>query len=93
MKIFFTFFFLIFSFEIFAEIKDKEMLSAYHEGCLEPDPDPITAGEQFLACGCITNEVSKVYTVEEIMDDEDFTENQKFNKIIDFCISLVLDSR
>ena len=62
-----------------------------NEGCLNEDPGPITVGEQFLACGCLTSEVSKQYTVDELMEDDDYVEKEKFNKIMDFCISLILD--
>ena len=91
MKIFLTLFVLFFSSITFAEIKDKELLNAYNEGCLMEDPGPITVGEQFLVCGCLTSEVSKQYTVDEIMEDDDYVEKEKFNKIMDFCISLILD--
>ncbi len=93
MKILLIFFSLFFSFKTFAEIKDKEMLNAYNEGCLEEDPGPVTVGEQFLVCGCLTNEVSKVYTLEEILNDENWTEKQKFSKIVEYCITIFYDSR
>jgi hypothetical protein len=91
MRILLMLFVLFFSFKTFAEIKDKELLNAYNEGCLSEDPGPITVGEQFLVCGCLTSEVSKQYTVDEIMEDDDYVEKEKFNKIMDFCISLILD--
>ena len=93
MRILLTLFVLFFSFKTFAEIKDKELLNAYNEGCLGEDPSPMTVGEQFLACGCLTSEVSKQYTVDELMEDDDYVEKEKFNKIMDSCISLILDIR
>jgi len=93
MKILLTLFFLFFSSTTFAEINRKEFLNAYNEGCLNEDPYPLTAGEQFFACGCLTNEVSKQYTLDELMDDDDYTEKEKFMKITDYCVSVILESR
>ena len=93
MKYLITLLVLFFSSMSFAEIKDKDLLNSYNEGCLSSDPGPVTAGEQFLACGCLTSEVSKQYTVDELIEDRDYVEKEKFIKIADFCISLVLDNR
>ena len=93
MKIPLAFFVLFFSSITFAEIKDKELLNQYNEGCLSEEPGEVTVGEQFLACGCLTSEVSKQYTVNELMEDDDYVEKEKFIRIANYCISLILDSR
>ena len=92
MKIPLAFFVLFFSSITFAEIKNKELLNQYNKGCLSEDPGEVTVGEQFLACGCLTSEVSKQYTLNELIED-DYNEKEKFIKIANYCISLILDSR
>ena len=93
MKILLTLFVLLFSSSVFAEINNKEFLNAYNKGCLGEDPDLVTKGEQFLICGCLTNEISKQYNLNELMDDDNYTEREKFSKITEYCISVLLDSR
>ena len=93
MKTLLTLFVLLFSSSVIAEINDKEFLSAYNKGCLKEDSDPLTNGEQFLACGCLTNEISKQYSINELRNDDNYVEREKFNKIAEYCISVILDYR
>ncbi len=94
MKLFFMIFIFFFPSSTFAEIKDKELLNSYNEGCLGEDVgSSMTVGEQFLVCGCLTSEISKEYTIDELLDDEDYVETEKFNNITNYCISVILDRR
>ncbi len=94
MKFIISFYVLFFSFSVIAEIKDKELLNSYNDGCLgESVGLSMTIGEQFLVCGCLTSEISKEYTINEFLEDEDYVETEKFNKISNYCISIILDRR
>jgi len=94
MNLFVIIFTLLFSSATLAEINDKELLNSYNEGCLGEDVgSSMTVGEQFLVCGCLTSEISKEYTIEELLEDEDYVEKEKFNNITNYCISIILDRR
>ncbi len=94
MKFSFTIFILFFSSATFAEIKDKELLNSYNEGCLGENVGlSMSVGEQFFICGCLTSEISKKYSIEELLDDEDYVETEKFNDITNYCVSIILDRR
>ena len=66
-KIAFIIFTLLISFNTNAEIESIELLDEIFYGCASDDEDWLTTGELYEYCGCTTNVISKVLSIEDIL--------------------------
>ena len=66
-KIAFIIFTLLISFNAKAEIESRELLDEIFYGCASDDEDWLTTGELYEYCGCTTNVISKVLSIEDIL--------------------------
>ena len=68
MKFFSLIFLTIFiTFNAKAEIQSRELLDEIFYGCASDDEDWLTTGELYEYCGCTTNVISKVLSIEDIL--------------------------
>ena len=87
----------LFSSSVFAEWNSKN-LKEVHDGCTSTDEsDYDTFGGKnklILYCDCSTYNLSQDFTVSEVerlIYSGEMESNEKFNKIVEYCIRLVLD--
>mgnify|MGYP005707726539 CR=1 FL=1 len=66
-KIALIIFTLLISFNTNAEIESRELLDEIFYGCASDDEDWLTTGELYEYCGCTTNVISKVLSIEDIL--------------------------
>ena len=58
---------VLISFNAKAEIESRELLDEIFYGCASDDEDWLTTGELYEYCGCSTNVISKVLSIEDIL--------------------------
>jgi len=62
---------LMLSVNVQAEIKNKQMLNSFFQGCVEGEDSELTnmigIGGQFEYCGCMVNSISKSMNTRELM--------------------------
>ena len=87
-----------------AEIKDREILSAFFDGCIS-EAGEMNDGMAFEYCGCATNKISQNMTIEEILDidknlqsvgtdkerNDIILSNKKFKSLIKKCLNSALE--
>ncbi len=88
-KVVLIIFTLLISFNANAEIQSKELLDEIFYSCASEDEDWLSAGELYEYCGCTTNVISKVLSIEdilrlglELLESDDISEEEAERKAI-----------